>query len=308
MKVVALAGGTGAAKLLLGLVEIVPQEDLTIVVNTGDDFRWMGQYVCPDLDTVIYTLAGRANPETGWGVCGDSFHCLERLEELGGESWFRIGDIDLATHLLRTTMLRAGSTLTETAAIISARNGIRSRILPMSDAPVPTIVHTEEGSIPFQEYFVRRRCEPRVRGFTFRDVEQARPAPGVLEALETADAVIVCPSNPFISIGPILSVPGIREALRRTHAKAVAVSPIVCGRAVKGPTGEMLHQLGHETSAVGVAAIYADFLDAFVLDDRDEALCARISAMGLKVRTTETIMESMESRIALAGAAMEMVR
>jgi LPPG:FO 2-phospho-L-lactate transferase len=308
MKVVALAGGVGAARFLLGLIEIVPQEDLTLVVNTGDDFRWMGLYVCPDLDTVTYTLAGRANPETGWGVRGDSFHCLQQLEVLGGEAWFRIGDMDLATHLLRTSMLGTGSSLTEVTATICARHAIRCRVLPMSDAPIPTIVHTDEGSLGFQEYFVRRKCRPRVLGFTFRDIEHARPSPGLLEALHSASTVIVCPSNPFISIGPILAVPGIREALLNSPAKAVAVSPLVGGKAIKGPTANMLDQLGHEVSAAGVAAIYADILDAFVLDYRDRELYDRITDLGLSVRTTETIMESMQSRRDLARTTLELAR
>ena len=307
MKVVALAGGVGAAKFLSGLIEIVPPEDLTIIVNTGDDFQWMDLYICPDLDTVTYALAGLSNPDTGWGVQGDTFRCLERLQRLGGESWFRIGDLDLATHLLRTHRLRNGCSLSEVTAEICARNGIRCRILPMTNSPVPTLVHTSEGVLAFQEYFVRRRCEPVVQGFTFEGVEQSQPAPGIMEALASSDTIIVCPSNPFISIGPILAVPGIREAVRHAEATVVAVSPVVGGQAIKGPTAAMLGQLGHEVSAAGVAAMYADILDTFILDIRDEALRCRVLDLGLAVRTAETIMNSEPARMSLARMVMEMV-
>jgi LPPG:FO 2-phospho-L-lactate transferase len=307
MKVVALAGGVGAAKFLSGLIEIVPEQDLTVIANTGDDFLWMGLYICPDLDTVTYTLAGLSNPETGWGVQGDTFRCLDRLQRLGGESWFRIGDLDLATHLFRTNRLRDGCSLSEVTAEICVRNEIHCRILPMTDSPVPTLVHTDEGVLAFQEYFVRRKCEPVVKGFSFEGVELSQPAPGVMEALVSSGAVILCPSNPFISIGPILAVPGIREAMRQAEATVVAVSPVVGGQAIKGPTAAMLAQLGHDVSAAGVAAMYADILDAFVLDTRDEALRSRVSDLGLAVRTAETIMNSAQARVDLARAVMEMV-
>jgi LPPG:FO 2-phospho-L-lactate transferase len=305
MKVVALAGGVGAAKFLSGLIEVVPAEDLTVVVNTGDDFRWMGLYVCPDLDTVTYTLAGLANSATGWGVHGDTFRCLERLQQLGGDYWFRIGDLDLATHLFRTDRLRMGCNLSEVTATICARHGIRCRILPMTDSPVPTLVHTDEGIFEFQDYFVRRTCVPRVNGFTFKGVEKSRPAPGVVEAFASADAVVVCPSNPFISIGPILAVPGIRDAILQTEATVVAVTPIVSGKAIKGPTATMLAQLGHEVSAAGVAALYADILGTFILDRSDEALLSRISDLGIAVRTAETLMDSAQARVELARDVLE---
>ncbi len=308
MKTVALAGGVGAARFLSGLVEVVSPEDLCVVVNTGDDFRWMGLYICPDLDTVTYTLAGIANPDTGWGVNGDTFRCLDRLGRLGGESWFRIGDLDLAAHLLRTDLLAKGHTLSAATGTIASRNGIRSRILPMSDDVVPTLVHTDEGTLAFQEYFVRRGCAPRVRGFNFQGIERSRPAPGVLEAIASAGVIVVCPSNPFISIGPILAVPGIREAVRCSPARVVAVSPVVAGKAVKGPTASMLGQLGHEASAAGVAALYADLLDAFVLDRRDAALAGRISERVPVVRTTETLMDSAGARTNLARVVMESAR
>ena len=218
MKVVALAGGVGAAKFLSGLIEIVPPEDLTIIVNTGDDFLWMNLFICPDLDTVTYTLARLSNLETGWGVQGDTFRCLDRLQQIGCETWFRIGDLDLATHLFRTDRMRNGRSLSEVTREICARNGIQCRILPMTDSPVPTQIHTDQGVLAFQEYFVRRKCEPAVKGISFEGAELSRPAPGALEALVSAAAIIVCPSNPFISIGPILAVPGIRDAVRQAEA------------------------------------------------------------------------------------------
>ncbi len=307
MKIAALAGGIGAARFLSGLIEIVPQENLTVVVNTGDDFRWMGQYVCPDLDTVTYALAGLANPETGWGVRGDTFHCLDRLKELGGESWFHIGDLDLATHLFRTRLLEGGYSLSEATAAICGRNGVRCRIVPMSDSPIPTIVHTEEGVLAFQDYFVRRECKPRVLGFTFENVEHSKPAPGVLEDLASAAVIIVCPSNPFISIGPILAVPGIRETIRSARATVVSVSPIIGGRAVKGPSAAMLSQLGHPASAAAVAAIYADILDTFILDSRDNAFSEVIADLGLTVCTTDTLMDTQEARVNLARVVLECV-
>ncbi len=307
MKVVALAGGVGAARFLSGLVEVVPAEDLTVVVNTGDDFRWMGLCVCPDLDTVTYTLAGLANPDTGWGVREDTFRCLERLQRLGGEAWFRIGDLDLATHLIRTHLLQQGLTLSEITAEICRRNGIRSRILPMSDSPVPTQVHTDEGLLAFQDYFVRRKCEPRVIRLVYKNVEEAQAAPGVLDDLASAQAIVLCPSNPFISVGPILALPGLHEAIRNSRATVVAVSPIVGNRAFKGPTAVMLEQLGHEVSAAAVAAMYADILDGFVLDEKDAALRDRITGLGLVVRTAETFMNTAQASRNLARVVLEML-
>src|SRR5213593_2166832 len=224
MKIAALAGGVGAAKLLSGLVEVFPSEDLTVIVNTGDDFEWMGLYICPDLDTISYTLAGIANPETGWGVREDSFHLLARLGELGCDVWFRLGDRDLATHIYRTHYLSEGLGLAAVTRRLSDAMGIRATTLPMTESRVPTIVHTEEGVLAFQDYFVRRKCAPRATRFTFSGIEQSRPSPGVLDRLETADAILICPSNPFISIGPILVVPGMRAALRESSARILAVT------------------------------------------------------------------------------------
>jgi len=268
----------------------------------------MGLRVCPDLDTVIYTLAGRANQATGWGVQDDTFAMLDELASLGGPSWFRIGDRDLATHVYRTSLLRKGALLSDVTRSICAHRGVGARILPMTEAEVPTLVHTEEGDLPFQEYFVRRRCEPRVRGFTYLNAADSRPSDGVIESVASANAVIVCPSNPFISIGPILAVPGIREALRSRARPVLAVSPVIAGQAVKGPTAAMLAQLGYEVSAAGVAALYSDFADIFVLDPADHGLSARISQLGPAARVAPILMNSDAARVALARRLVEMIR
>ncbi len=308
MRITALAGGVGAAKFITGLSRLIPHEDLTIIVNTGDDFRWMGLYVCPDLDTIIYTLAGLANPDTGWGVAGDTFTALNRLHELGCDPWFQIGDRDLATHLFRTERLTSGWSLSEVTSRLCAQNKIRIRIIPMADGPVPTLVHTNEGILDFQDYFVRRRCVPSVKGISFHGIEHARPAPGLLQSLRAADAVIVCPSNPFISIGPILGVPGIRSVLKESSATVLAISPVIGGKAVKGPTAAMLSQLGHDVSAAGVAALYEDFLDIFIVDREDEALAPRIASRGLEVRTAPTLMDTLASKVELARRTIEGLR
>ena len=307
MKVAALAGGVGAARLLSGLVAVMPQEDLTVIVNTGDDFRWHGLLVCPDIDTIIYTLAGIANPETGWGVEGDTFRCLERLSTLGLDPWFRIGDRDVATHIYRTNLLAGGLTLTSATEAIRKQNGIRASILPMTDSPVPTIVDTDEGTLEFQDYFVRRRCAPRVRGIRFKDIRGALPAPGVEEALADADAIIICPSNPFISIGPILAVPGIEEAIENSPATVAAVSPVIGGKAVKGPTAVMLSQLGHEVSPVGVAKIYSGLLDVFLVDEGDAAFAPGISAMGIETHASRILMDTPSASESLARTLLGLI-
>ncbi|MFY9572129.1 MAG: 2-phospho-L-lactate transferase, partial [Blastocatellia bacterium] len=274
MKVTALAGGIGASKLLLGLASVMPPEDISIIANTGDDIELFGLRICPDIDTVTYTLAGVINQDTGWGLKGDTFECLRWLARYGEAAWFNLGDRDLATHIFRTNQLREGFSLSEVTDVISRALGVRSKIIPMSDGYTPTRVITDEGEMHFQEYFVRRRCEPRVREIRFDGLESAVPAAGVLSAILGANAVIVCPSNPFISIGPILNVPGIREALIQTQGTVIAVTPIIGGRALKGPAADMLRDLGHEVSARGVAEIYADFIDVFVLDEIDASIVA----------------------------------
>lgn len=307
MRITALAGGVGAAKFLSGLVRVMPGDDITIVVNTGDDFRWLGLYICPDLDTVTYTLAGLANSLTGWGVRDESFRCLERLRILGCETWFALGDLDLATHIYRTHQLRSGRSLTEITASLSSQNGLSVRILPMTDSYVPTMVHTDEGILGFQDYFVHKRCMPQVQRLSFEGIENASAAPGVLAAIENADAVVLCPSNPLASIAPILAVPGIRPALVATSATILAISPIVSGQAIKGPAASMMRQLGHEATAAGVARLYRDLIDIFVLDRQDEDLQKPIKDLGLKVYSANTIMNDMDSKTALAKAVLEML-
>jgi len=307
MNVLALAGGVGGAKLAAGLSQVVAQDDLTIVVNTGDDFDWMGLRICPDLDTVVYTLAGLDNPQTGWGVQNDTFHVLDSLRSMGCEAWFRVGDRDLATHLFRTRELQAGISLSEVTRAICRKIGIGIKVLPMTDSSVPTIVDTDEGTLTFQDYFVRRKCEPRTRGFTFRGIENATPAPGVLSALECANAIIVCPSNPFVSIGPILAVPGLKPALSASRATVVAISPIIAGRAVKGPTARMLGDAGMAVSAASVAGLYRDFVDLFVVDVADEMLRPQVESLGIGFRALPILMDTPQSRAALARTLIDML-
>ncbi len=297
-RVVALAGGVGGAKLAHGLAQIVPPEDLTIIVNTGDDFEHLGLHISPDLDTVMYTLAGIANPETGWGQAGETWNFLDAIGKLGGETWFRLGDRDLATHVERTRRLRAGESLTQVTAALCAALGVQPRLLPMTDDWVGTVVHTDEGRLEFQRYFVYRRCEPRVHSIEYEGLENAQPTSEVLTALESADAIIFCPSNPFLSLDPILGLPGVRD---RVEAKgAIAVSPIVGGQAIKGPAAKMLAELGLDVTAASVAAHYAGLLSGFVLDHVDAPLKAKIEADGSPVYVTDTLMRSTADRARLA--------
>ncbi len=308
MRLTALAGGVGAAKLLSGLAEVLPPEDLTVIVNTGDDFHWMGLYVCPDIDTVTYTLAGLANPITGWGVKDDTFSALDRLGQMGCETWFKVGDRDLATHIFRTALLQSGRTLSEVTKELCRQNGVAVRILPMTDSHVPTMVDTEEGILAFQEYFVHRQCLPVVRGLSYQGMMAAAPAPGVIDAILKADAIVLCPSNPYISIGPILAVPGVRGAMSRTAARVLAVSSIVAGAALKGPTASMMRQLGDECSAAGVACMYRDFLDVFVLDRRDRNLLGTVSKMDIEAHLADTVMDSEKSKHSLARSILRLLR
>jgi len=305
MRITALAGGIGASKLLLGLADVMPPEDITIIANTGDDIELFGLRICPDIDTVTYTLAGLINEETGWGLKGDTFESLRWLERYGEPSWFNLGDRDLATHIFRTHQLRGGCSLSEVTDQIRRSLGVRPAILPMTDSYTPTRVITDEGEMHFQEYFVRRRCEPRVREIRFDNIESAEPAPGVLRAILEADAVVVCPSNPFISIGPILAVPGVRDALRETPATVIAVTPIIAGRALKGPAAEMLRDLGHEVSAKGVATMYRDFVDAFLLDEADAAILDDVRVLGMEVFSTDTVMNTLDDKRRLAESALQ---
>lgn len=295
----ALSGGVGGAKLALGLSRVLPRGSLTVIANTGDDFEHLGLHISPDLDTVMYTLAGLANPDTGWGRREESWGFMQALRTLGGETWFRLGDGDLATHVERTRRLRHGERLTRVAADFCTRLGVHSRVLPMSDDPVRTHVHTADTCLPFQEYFVRLACEPPVVGFTFAGAVAARVPGEVLAALAdpALRAIIICPSNPFVSIDPILAVPGLRAALAAAVAPVLAVSPIVGERAVKGPTAKMMHELGLPVTAAAVAGHYGDLLDGYVLDRRD-AEDAR--AVHVPVTVTSTYMESLGDRERLA--------
>lgn len=309
MKIAALAGGVGASKFLAGLYRIMPPEDLTIVVNTGDDIEMFGLYIAPDLDIVTYTLANIVNPQTGWGITGDTFHCLERLiGYTGGERWFNLGDRDLATHIYRTQQLREGKTLTEVAWHIRRHFGLGAGILPMTDTHTPTTIVTPEGDLHFQEYLIKRRTEPKVNAIRFENIDTAGPAPGVLEAIREADAVIVCPSNPLISIGPILAVPGIRQTLTETGAKVVAISPVVGGASLKGPTDRMLRDLGLEVSAAQVARLYRDFLDLYLLDEQDSGERPAIESMGIEVSTAQTVMRDENDKIALAQTILKLLQ
>ena len=300
MKIVALAGGVGGAKLADGLAQILPPEDLTIVVNTGDDFEHFGLYICPDLDTVCHTLAGLANPETGWGRAGETWKTLEAIERLDGPTWFRVGDKDLATHLERTRRLKEGHLLSQITRDLCRAWGVRHTVLPMSDDPVRTILDTlEQGEMAFQEYFVHQECQPRVKGFRFAGIETARPAPGVREAIEQAEAVVICPSNPWVSIDPIVAVvniPPTSTPLRRV----VAVSPIIGSQTVKGPAAKMFTELGIQPSALAVAKHYGTLLTGFVLDSMDAALTENVQSLDIQPYVTNTVMKTSTDRRRLA--------
>ena len=304
MKIVALAGGVGGAKLADGLAQLSSGADLTVIVNTGDDFEHLGLKICPDLDTVFYTLAGIANPVTGWGRAEESWRALETVELLGGPTWFRLGDLDLGLHLERSRRLRIGETLSQITSDFSQVLGIGAQILPMSDDVVPTRVYTNEGEMPFQEYFVHRQCHPAVSGFRFESVEDAQPAPGVLEALNRADLVIFCPSNPWVSLDPILAVPGIRDVVS-SKGRIVAVSPIIGGKAVKGPAAKMYTELGIQPSALSVARHYADLLSGFIMDKIDAELHESIIDLGIETCLTNTLMTTQEDRYRLAEEVVE---
>ena len=294
MKITALAGGVGGAKLAHGLSLVLPPEDLTIIVNTGDDFEHLGLFISPDLDTVCYTLGGLANPETGWGRMNESWNAFANIERLGGPAWFRLGDSDLATHLERTRRLKEGKSLSQITKEFCGAWGIKPAVLPMTDSPVRTMVDTEEGELAFQEYFVHRRCEPRVKGFRFDGVEGAEPAPGAKEALESADVIIFCPSNPWVSIDPILRV------VKQMEKPVIAVSPIIGGEAVKGPAAKMYKELGIEPSALAVAKHYHTILTGFVLDNTDKIYIDQVEAMNIRTRAADTLMKNVEDRARLA--------
>ncbi len=306
MKITALAGGVGASKLLLGLYDVMDPNLLTIIVNTGDDIVLHGLKISPDLDIVTYTLAGVVDPAKGWGLRNESFHALKHLAAYGRPNWFNLGDRDLATHIHRTALFAEGKTLSQAADSIRTALGVKSRILPMSDSPVPTIIDSNEGPLHFQEYLVKRHTEPIVKGIRFANVESARPSPGVLEAIRDADRILICPSNPLISVGPILAVPQIRDELRANRARVFAVCPIVGGKSLKGPSDKMLAQLGHDPNALGVAKLYADFTATFVIDPADKSQSAAIAALGMQVAVLPTVMKTITQKRKLARSLLSL--
>jgi LPPG:FO 2-phospho-L-lactate transferase len=303
--VVVLAGGVGAARFLEGVVQAVDPARVTVVVNTGDDAEFYGLTVSPDVDIVLYTLAGIVESSQGWGIRSDTYGALEMLERLGRERWFLLGDRDLAVHVHRTELLRQGLTPSEVTDDLRRRLGLAVRLLPMSDQPVRTAIRTPDGWLPFQEYFVRRRAQDEVVEIRYDGAESAAPAPGLLDAIARASAVLVSPSNPLVSIGTILAVPAVREALRTTAARVVGVSPIVGGATIKGPADRMMRGLGMEVSAVGVARAYANFLDVLILDQQDAELASRVEALGVRAVVTDTIMRDLAVKRALARTALE---
>jgi LPPG:FO 2-phospho-L-lactate transferase len=304
--ITALAGGVGASKFLDGLCRVMPPEDVSIIVNTGDDIEMFGLYIAPDLDIVTYTLAEVVNRENGWGLAGDSFNCLEQLlVYTGTDRWFNLGDRDLATHIFRTQRMRQGLALSEIAEQLRVSLGVKSRILPMTNTHTPTTIMTEEGEMHFQEYLVKRRAQPRVTGIRFENIDMAKPAPGVAEVILQSEAVIICPSNPLISIGPILAVSGMRDLLDQTTATVVAISPVVGGASLKGPTDKMLADLGKQVSATEVARLYSEFTDVFILDAQDESERPEIEELGMKVCVTNTVMSGLAEKMALARTALD---
>jgi len=307
MKIVALAGGVGGAKLAHGLAQILKPEDLTVIVNTGDDFEHYGLYICPDLDTVCYTLGGLANPETGWGQVDESWNVIENASKLGGPDWFRLGDRDLGTHLERTRRLKEGQSLSEITREFCKAWGIQHTVLPMSDQPVRTIVETDEGNLAFQEYFVHQHCEPRVKGFRFEGADSAEPVSGAVEAIRSADAVVICPSNPWVSINPILAVNGSDWQSDLLNKIVVAVSPIIGGETVKGPAAKMYRELGIEPSALAVANHYRGLATGFVFDIVDEQLIESVEQLNMHGLVTNTMMRGHEDRKQLANDVLNFI-
>lgn len=305
MNVTVLAGGVGAARFLEGLVQVVTPEEITVISNVGDDEEFFGLRVSPDIDIVIYTLAGAVDAEKGWGLQGETFNALKAFGRFGYETWFNLGDADMATCAHRTELLRGGATLSEATRSIADAFGLRLRLLPVTDDVLRTRVTTDAGVLSFQEYFVKRRTEDEVRGITFDGAEEARPAPGVLEAIDSADVIAVAPSNPVVSIGPVLSVAGVRAALQSTAAPIVGVSPIIGGKTVKGPADRMMAALGMTPSAAGVAEAYADFMDVLVIDEEDGDLAAAVEATGMRCVVAPTMMRDVETKRALAEMMIE---
>lgn len=303
--VVVFTGGTGGTKLVQGLQQVVAPENLTVIVNTGDDIECWGLHISPDIDSVLYGLAGLLSADRGWGVENDSFRCLDRMKQFGQQSWFSLGDLDLATHLTRTAMLRAGKSLSQATAELAAKLGIRARVLPMSDDRVSTMLDTAKGTLTFQEYFVRERHQVKVDRVRFVGAHRAHPAPGVIASIAAAEAILFAPSNPVTSVGPILAVPGIRDALRQCKAPVAAVSPIVGGRAVSGPAGALMKMMGWPSTIAGVAKAYEDFLDVLIADNTDQAGASAMTGQRPPVLCTNTIMNSMDAKRDLARFALD---
>jgi LPPG:FO 2-phospho-L-lactate transferase len=303
--ITALAGGVGAAKFLTGLAKLVKEEDLNIIVNTGDDIELHGLYISPDLDIVTYTLAGIVDEEKGWGIKGDTFRCLEALGKLGQETWFALGDRDLATHVFRSAQMKKGKSLSEVAAEISRALGLKMPILPMTNDPFETRIITPRGSVHFEEYMVKNEAKDEVCGVEFKGANCAKPVKGAIDALLDSELIVVCPSNPIVSIGTILAVNGFRDALLKTKARKVAVSPIIAGAPLKGPADKLLKGLGLEVSAYSVAKLYADFLEVFVIDVADALEKRRIEELGVEVKVTNTIMRSLSDKVSLAKAVLD---
>ncbi len=302
------AGGVGASRFLQGLVQAVDPADVTVISNTGDDVEMFGLHVSPDTDIVLYALAGAVNPETGWGLAGDTFAVVDQLQRFGYERWFNLGDRDLAMAIHRTRLLHEGVPMHEVVAGLARAWGVGCQVIPMANEPIRTKVDGPDGEIDFQEYMVRMRTEVEVRSIAFAGADTARPAPGVVEAIRDAEAVILAPSNPFVSIGPILAVPGVRDALASTAAVRAAISPIIAGQVVKGPAAKMLQSLGHEVSAVGVAAVYRGLIDLMVIDEQDRALAPRVEALGMRCHVTDTMMTSAERKAELAAEVVREAR
>jgi LPPG:FO 2-phospho-L-lactate transferase len=303
--IVVLAGGVGAARFLQGVVQVVPQQQLTVIANTGDDREFYGLHVSPDIDIVMYTLAGLVDEAQGWGIRNDTYHTMQQLTSYGNEDWFALGDRDLATHIHRTNLLRQGKTLSEVTDNLRQQLGLTLRILPMSNAPVPTHIKTPGGLLHFEEYFVKHRCSDEVQDVVFVGASEAKPAPGVLDAIKQADAILIAPSNPIVSIGSILAVPGIHDALHEASGTIVAVSPIVGGMPIKGPADKLMRGLGIEVSAVGVTRCYRDFLDVMIIDERDAHLAQEIEDLGIPTVVTNTIMRDSASKAALARTVLQ---
>jgi len=299
-RVTCLAGGVGAARFLQGLRKVVPEENITVIVNTGDDIELHGLHISPDPDIILYTLANIVDEEKGWGIKGDTFYCLETLQKLGCETWFKLGDRDLATHIYRTNLLKQGYSLTEVTKNLCRLLKVKVRILPMTDDKVETKIITDKGAMHFQEYLVKRKAQDKVIKIIYENIEKAQPSKEVIESILKTEAVLICPSNPIVSIGTILSVKGIKEALVQTKAKIAAISPIIGGAPVKGPADKLMRGLGLEVSAYSVAYLYRDFLDIFILDNKDKTEKQKIEKLGITVFVTNTLMKSLKDKMILA--------